>query len=67
VKGVQTWEKLVLIQILVIQFGYDSLIRWVKTDTPPHPVSLQGYLAHKEMPTPLGSSEDPRHRPTVWS
>ena len=29
--------------------------------------SLQGYLAHKKMPTPLGPPYDPRHRPTVGS
>jgi len=26
---------------------------------------LQGYLAHKKTPTPLGPPEDPRHRLTV--
>ena len=30
-------------------------------------VHLQGYLAHKKMPTPLGPPTDPRHRPTVGS
>ena len=30
-------------------------------------VSVQGYLAHKRTPTPLGPSYDPRHRPTVGS
>jgi len=29
--------------------------------------SLQGYLAHKKTPTPLGPPYDPRHRPTVGS
>ena len=29
--------------------------------------SLQGYLAHKKTPTPLGPPKDPRHRPTVGS
>ena len=29
--------------------------------------TLQGYLAHKETPTPLGPPLDPRHRPTVGS
>ena len=29
--------------------------------------ALQGYLAHKEMPTPLGPPLNPRHRPTVGS
>jgi len=27
-----------------------------------HVVALQGYLAHKKTPTPLGPPEDPRHR-----
>ena len=30
-------------------------------------LGLQGYLAHKIMPTPLGPSYDPRHRSTVES
>ena len=30
-------------------------------------VFLQRYLAHKKSSTPLGSPEDPRHRPTVGS
>ena len=29
--------------------------------------TLQGYLAHKKQPPPLGSPQDPRHRPTVES
>ena len=28
-------------------------------------VALQGYLAHKKTPNPLGPLLDPRHRPTV--
>ena len=28
---------------------------------------LQGYLAHKKTPTPLGPPQDPCHRPTVGS
>ena len=28
---------------------------------------IQGYLAHKKTPTPLGPPQDPRHRPTVGS
>ena len=28
---------------------------------------LQGSLAHKKTPTPLGTPYDPRHRPTVGS
>ena len=28
---------------------------------------LQGYLAHKKKPTPLGPPYDPRHGPTVGS
>ena len=28
---------------------------------------LQGYLAHKETPTPLRPPSDPRHSPTVGS
>jgi len=28
---------------------------------------VQGYLAHKKTPTPLGPPQDPRHRPTVGS
>ena len=28
---------------------------------------VQGYLAHKETPAPLGPPEDPRQRPTVGS
>ena len=28
---------------------------------------VQGYLAHKQTPTPLGPPSDPRHRPTVGS
>ena len=28
---------------------------------------IQGYLAHKKPPTPLGPPKDPRHRPTVGS
>jgi len=30
-------------------------------------VALQGYLAHKKTPTPLGHPKDPRHRLTVGS
>ena len=29
--------------------------------------SVQGYLAHKKMPTPPGSPREPRHSPTVGS
>ena len=29
--------------------------------------NVQGYLAHKKTPTPLGPPQDPRHRPTVGS
>ena len=29
--------------------------------------SLQGYLAHKKTPIPLGQPYDPRHSPTVGS
>ena len=28
---------------------------------------LQGYLAHKQHPAPLGPRQGPRHRPTVES
>ena len=28
---------------------------------------IQGNLAHKKTPTPLGPPKDPRHRPTVGS
>ena len=28
---------------------------------------IQGYLAHKKTPTPVGPPSDPRHRPTVGS
>ena len=28
---------------------------------------VQGYLAHKKTPTPLGLSQDPKHWPTVGS
>ena len=28
---------------------------------------IQGYLAHKKTPTPLGPPQDPRHRPTLGS
>jgi hypothetical protein len=28
---------------------------------------LQGYLAHKKTPIPLGLPQNPRHRPTVGS
>jgi len=28
---------------------------------------MQGYLAHKKTPIPLGPSQDPRHKPTVGS
>ena len=30
-------------------------------------IALQGYLARKKAPTPLGPPEVPRHRPTVGS
>ena len=30
-------------------------------------LEAQGYLAQKKTPTPLGLSQDPRHRPTVGS
>jgi len=30
-------------------------------------MSIQGYLAHMNTPTPLGPPEDPRHRPTIES
>jgi len=34
----------------------------------PYPLELvQGYLAHKKTPNPLGPPEGPRHRPTVGS
>ena len=29
--------------------------------------NVQGYLAQKKTPTPLGTPKDPRHRPTVES
>ena len=32
----------------------------------PHRI-LQGYLAHKKTPTPLGPPKDPEHGPTVGS
>ena len=32
-----------------------------------HKMPLQGNLAHKKTPTPLGPSLDPGHRPTVGS
>ena len=28
---------------------------------------LQGYLAHKKTPTPVGHPQDSKHRPAVWS
>ena len=28
---------------------------------------IQGYFAHQKTATPLGSAEDPRHRPKVGS
>ena len=33
----------------------------------PRPQTLQGYLAYKKTPTPLGPPQDPRHRPTAGS
>ena len=30
-------------------------------------ITMQGYLAHKKTPTPLGPPKDPRHRPAVGS
>ena len=33
----------------------------------PTPYTLQGYLAHKKTPTPLGQPHDPRHSPNVGS
>ena len=30
-------------------------------------IELQGYLAHKKTPNPLGPPRDPRQRPTVGS
>ena len=32
-----------------------------------HPYNIQGYLAHKKTPTPLGHPQDPRHTPAVGS
>ena len=29
--------------------------------------TIQGYLAHKKTPTPLGPPQDPMHSPTVGS
>ena len=37
------------------------------TDLPSLLCGLQGYLANKKTPTPLGPPLDPRHRPTVGS
>ena len=33
----------------------------------PKPQTLQGYLAHKEQPSPLGPPYDPGYGPTVGS
>ena len=33
----------------------------------PRPDSMQGYLAHKKQPPPLGPPYDPRYSPTVGS
>jgi len=40
---------------------------FIKTPIAPQGPILQGYLAHKKTPTPLGPPYDLRHRPTVGS
>ena len=38
-----------------------------KVSVPARRTILQGYIAHKKLPTPLAPPKDPRHTPTVGS
>jgi hypothetical protein len=54
-------------QILALAFGGKSF--WVvpSRSFPGLTLFVQGHLAHKKTPTPLGPPYDPRHWPTVGS